>query len=355
MAAKVTLSQPSQLLAAVPALVGFTPTDSLVVITHCGESRRRLGLVMRADLVEPEWYVQLAERLLASALQHRSTGATLVVVGGGERPRAHESLVDTIADVFEPEGIPVLHAVWVPSVATGVEWRCLDGDERCKGRIADPGSSPLAAATALHGKVTYASRDELAATIRRDGRKALTRRAGLIVKRLSEANAGTQKAKADRTVVPITVKRAEPLPPVGVRRLNAVYAAANILCTRKRLPDKELVDVAIALTDWRVRDAVMVPDDPADMPGLHRLWLYLARALPDPHCADAACLLATSAYIEGDGAMAGIALDRALESAPDHRLAGLLDALLAVGLPPKALLRKLKGSAASARRALTAE
>lgn len=351
MVAKVTLSQPAQLLAAVPALVGFIPADSLVVITHLGEAKRRLGLVMRADLVEEGQYVALAERLVISALQHRSTGATLVVVGGGDRQRPHEMLVDTVSEVFHRDGIPVLHAVWTPSVEAGAHWRCLDGDERCKGQVADPGSSPLAAATALHGKVTYASRDELAATIRRDGAKPLARRAALIATRLGD----TTPQPEDRTVVRMDARKAAPLPPLGVRRLNAVYDAANVLCTRKKLADRDLADVAIALTDWRVRDAVIVPEDPADVPGLHRLWLYLARALPDPYCADAACLLATSAYFDGDGAMAGIALDRALESEPNHRLARLLDSLLVVGLPPRALSRKLKGSSSSARRALSAE
>jgi hypothetical protein len=50
-ATRVRLTDPSELIAAVPHLLGFHPRDSLVVISL---DRRRLGMTLRADLVEQE-------------------------------------------------------------------------------------------------------------------------------------------------------------------------------------------------------------------------------------------------------------------------------------------------------------
>ena len=47
-----------------------------------------------------------------------------------------------------------------------------------------------------------------------------------------------------------------------------------------------------------------------------------------------ATLLAVSAWVRGDGAMANIALSRALSADPDYALAGLLSEALAACVPP---------------------
>ncbi|MEU7524675.1 DUF4192 family protein [Saccharothrix sp. NPDC042600] len=48
-------------------------------------------------------------------------------------------------------------------------------------------------------------------------------------------------------------------------------------------------------------------------------------------------LPAMYAYIRGDGALAMIALDRALDARPDHTLAGLLLRAVNRGIPPTEL------------------
>ena len=61
----------------------------------------------------------------------------------------------------------------------------------------------------------------------------------------------------------------------------------------------------------------------------------LSRALPAPWRADALVLLAFSAYVRGDGPLAGISLDAALRCNPDHRMAGMLDQALQSGMRPE--------------------
>ena len=55
-----------------------------------------------------------------------------------------------------------------------------------------------------------------------------------------------------------------------------------------------------------------------------QLWAALVRELPDPEAAEPAALLAVSALLRGDGALANVALDRAEQAWPGHRLTRLL-------------------------------
>jgi hypothetical protein len=50
-------------------------------------------------------------------------------------------------------------------------------------------------------------------------------------------------------------------------------------------------------------------------------------------------LLSFSAYVRGDGPLAGIALAAALDGEPGHRLGGMLDRALQSGLPPEQISR----------------
>ena len=69
--------------------------------------------------------------------------------------------------------------------------------------------------------------------------------------------------------------------------------------------------------------------------GAEHLWAALVRETPDPEAAEPAALLAACALLRGDGALAGIALDRAEQAWPGHRLSRLLRAVWAAGIPPE--------------------
>ncbi|MGH3433043.1 MAG: DUF4192 family protein, partial [Thermocrispum sp.] len=90
----------------------------------------------------------------------------------------------------------------------------------------------------------------------------------------------------------------------------------------------------------KVRDSCLAtaatPDSPLSK-AASRLWQALARALPVPERAEAACLAGFAAYQGGDGAMARIALDVALDANPSHVLSGLLDRALSHGFHPREL------------------
>jgi hypothetical protein len=65
------------------------------------------------------------------------------------------------------------------------------------------------------------------------------------------------------------------------------------------------------------------------------LWAALARRLPEPWRVEPLVLLAFSAYVRGDGPLAGVSLEAALRCAPTHRMAGMLDAALQSGMRPE--------------------
>lgn len=325
---RIRLSDPAELIAAVPHLLGFHPHDSVVLLALHG---RRLGLTLRADLVDLEQTALLAEQMLLPMARQRPTGVAVIVIGGvlssdGDPP--HRALVDVVADVLCDAGLPVVHAAWVAATAEGAQWRCYD-DPLCAGTLADPATTPLAVASVAAGAVTFGKREELAELLNGEDPATLQRRASLI-----------QAADADHPMS------------AGMRarrfaRLEELHQEAA--AGRIELTDHILSQVASALCDHRVRDACLPWCTGSGAVAAERLWLALVRATPAPERAEPAALLALTAYLRGDGALAGLALDTALQACPEHSLSGLLRAALDGGLPPE-ILRTVTGDAAAALR-----
>jgi hypothetical protein len=338
---RIRLRDPGDLIAAVPHLLGFHPIDSLVLVVLHGEDANRVGLTLRTDLPPQDHRAEVVSQLLLPVGQLDATGAWLVVVGGGtadppELP--HHELVTRLGEALNADGIAVVHAVWVAATVAGTGWSCYR-DNCCSGAVPDPSSSPLAAATALAGAVTYASREDLAAQLAPVDELALARRSA----RLELA---VEAAELDRRLAgPAAVGRDL----LAVHRALAEAARGTLL-----LGDEEVVRLAVALADHRVRDACLATADGPNAAMAEQLWLALTRSTPAPERAEPATLLAFAAYLRGDGALAGIALDAAEAACPGHRLAGLLRRALDSGLPPARLTVLAADAAADAARLIEA-
>jgi len=74
--------------------------------------------------------------------------------------------------------------------------------------------------------------------------------------------------------------------------------------------------------------------DPAHVAAHRRLWTDLVRRAQPGYVAAPASLLAVTAWQEGNGALANIALDRALTDTPGYSMAVLLRDALDAGVPP---------------------
>lgn len=304
------LSDPGDLVRNVSAILGFAPVESLVLILV---GRGELQAVLRVDLGEAPGMgtaVQLADLVAGQNVD----GAIAVVVSEkaasssayGKRLLA---LIGHVTDELDRRGSQLFGAVQVDRIAQGGRWSCMDG---CgvAGVLEDPASSVMAAAVVADGRRLYGSREEMAATVAVD-----TGRVAAVARHLDEV---------------------EPVDCVAVAVRSAV-AAMRLVVSGATLSDGESARIGASLVDMRVRDALMNVGGTSDMAAAERLWTLLARVLPEPFRVEALTLLAFSAFLRGDGPLAGVALEAALDDVPDHRMAGMLDVALQSGMRPEML------------------
>ncbi|ADJ44209.1 hypothetical protein AMES_2386 [Amycolatopsis mediterranei S699] len=323
------LRDPAQLLTALPYLIGFRPAKSVVLLGH-RDPGDCPGLILRGDLPRRVHRIRQAQALAQRFAAGSHVGVTLVIVGGRRRPGKpppHAGFVEDLVRALEDAGLPVLHALWTPAIRAGAPWACYRIEE-CAGVLPDPRSTVVAAAATECGTVAFDSREELEALLAPRSPEALARRADQLSRLTSP-----------------------PWP--EATRVNGAASVVRAAFERRRRgdgppTDEEAVLLANALKLPEIRDlclAMAVPPATAGAREAEHLWLTLVREIPPPERAEPATLLGFTAYLRGDGAFAGMALDNALEAAPDHVLASLLKRVLDTGTPPE-VIRGLAAAAA---------
>ena len=98
--------------------------------------------------------------------------------------------------------------------------------------------------------------------------------------------------------------------------------------------DYEIARITVALRDLRVRDDAWARMDPGHSGAHQRLWTDVVRRAQPGYVAAPAALLAFVAWQSGDGALANVALDRALADDPRYSMALLLRQVITAGAPP---------------------
>lgn len=96
--------------------------------------------------------------------------------------------------------------------------------------------------------------------------------------------------------------------------------------------------LAFVLTRLRIRDDAWAQMDPAHREAHRRLWTDLARRAQPGYAAAPASLLAVTAWQSGRGALANLAIDRALADTPGYSMALPLRSALNAGAPPSAAM-----------------
>lgn len=330
---------PADLVAALPVLLGFRPRESLVLVSLGGRSGNRVGLTLRVDLPPPEQARAVAEHAVARLGAADPDGAAVVVVTDSDGASGRRDVARAAAAALEGDGVEVRAAVWARCVEAGARWACF-GTCRCVGALPDPGSTPAVVAAVTTGQVVHADRAEL--------------------ERLVEP---TDPARVHRRDVAL-LRPADGAEPGGQQVSDAVHLAAVAAAVADSaagslvLDDERVLGLAAALVRRPVRDAALVrcaqrsAELAAGLPrgratewaAAETLWAALCRELPDPEAAEAAALLAATALLRGDGALANVALDRADRSRPGHRLAALLRTAATVPMGPVQIRECLLGS-----------
>ena len=100
------------------------------------------------------------------------------------------------------------------------------------------------------------------------------------------------------------------------------------------LNDLTVAMATIALTHLRVRDDAWARMDPEHKDAHIRLWTDVVRRAQPGYVAAPAALLAFVAWQSGNGALANVALDRALADDPRYSMALLLRQVITAGAPP---------------------
>jgi hypothetical protein len=308
------LNRPGVLIAALPAVLGFVPEKSLVLVTV---DRGEMGCVMRVDLSDelPDSLAHIAE--VAAAARPDSAIAVIVDEDGATCRMCNDEyreLADGLTTALAEQGIELLAAHVVDRVAAGGRWHCADGCGNA-GTVEDPSASPLAVAAVLDGRRLYARRAELEGVIE-----------------VSDPARTEVLANVIAACAPDAVER----PDAAAREdIEAAIAAADRVAGATGLGDDELARLAWALTDLRVRDTLYALAVGENADHAEGLWAVLSRTLPEPWRVEALVLLAFSAYARGDGPLAGVSLEAALRGDPTHRMAGMLDTALQSGLRPE--------------------
>jgi len=323
----VRVGSPAALLAVIPYLLGFVPEASVVVI-GLTPPRDRVRVTLRYDLPDPPEADLIAD-LVAHAVGVISSQQLTAAIAVGYGP---EALVTPVAEALRDATLEAgidLHDVL--RVEDGRYWSYRCGDEECcpaAGVPFDPAAHPAAAALAGAKTPVLADRAAVAARVAPTGgiagesMRQATRRAEQHVTRLL-----ARVRKSSRTGAARRMIAAEGLAAVGA--LIATYRGGGRFSS-----DYEIARITVGLRDLRVRDDAWARMDPAHTDAHLRLWIDVVRRAQPGYLAPPAALLAFVAWQSGDGALANVALDRALADDPTYSMALLLRQVITAGAPP---------------------
>lgn len=143
-------TRPGALIAALPAVLGFVPEKSLVLVSL---EDREMGAVMRVDLSKAMDgdLTHLADVAAASGAD--TVVAVIVDADGAACPMCNQDyrdMCDELNAALSAHDMTVYATHVVDRIEAGGRWHCVDGCGAF-GAVEDPMASPLAAAAVLEG------------------------------------------------------------------------------------------------------------------------------------------------------------------------------------------------------------
>ncbi|NMO54452.1 DUF4192 domain-containing protein [Actinoplanes sp. TBRC 11911] len=316
----IIVRSPAELLAVTPYLLGFHPSDSLVVVGL--SPGHQVVFCGRFDLDPP---VSPADAADMAAVVGRQPADALAVVGYGPAGRVTPAVLQ-LTNALQTLGVRLNDAI---RVTEGRWWSYLcEGAQCCPpdGTPCPPPGNAVATQAIFQGQVALPDRKALVAQV-----AAVT---GTARERMAAA---TEQAKQRLTDLYGEDVRAE----AAGRSIRKAGRQAIREAERRHQADRSLTDGEVAwlgalLVDAAVFDHAM--DRSTGDEWRIRLWTDVLRRVDARHVPAPGCLLAHAAWCAGRGPLARVALDRTLQEAPGHRVAGTLDRVLSSGLGPHAVV-----------------
>lgn len=317
--AALRLTEPSELIEAIPYLLGFHPSESLVLVgfVDIAGGRRQVGLCVRVDLPPPELPAEDLAMVTHSMMRSGVTSAVAVVLTSspGERPTDElrwAVLAHTLHTALAAADV-VLDDLLVATAETWWSVSC-ERSDCCppEGRPRANGCSVAAAEATVAGIVALPDRESVAQVLAPCPDRERARLSGP----LGTAEGRLLTLVADKGMQRVRQSELKALLDELDRRGVASGAA-------RTLTPRRAARYAVALTDVGIRDGLWLAIDEGSVHA-DSLMLELLRRLPSPYDAAPLFLFGWNAWRHGNGTLASMAADRALESDPGYTAARLL-------------------------------
>ncbi|GAC58330.1 hypothetical protein GOHSU_37_00260 [Gordonia hirsuta DSM 44140 = NBRC 16056] len=337
---------PDPLLSSVPGLMGFTPERSAVLMAFSPE--RVLLATMRLDLVftaqgRPDRQMRAQVHQLGTIVAEYGAAGVVCVVAddrfdssdlAGEMVRYGSTFRLVERSCRAAGGLSA--GFVLPAFAAGAQWftgwfpECRRGASKppapFAGPVADTGllSDPALSSVALqravyNGRPVLAHRSDLAAILT-PGPHCDSARCRPVTPIVPPAAPGPRDSEGAIRVLEVVRRAAD-----RARGAELTLDCTQVNSLAEALYAVHTRDVLLALAVTELREAA------------EYLWIRLARGLRGRAGAAAATLLGHLHYLRGEGALASVAIERALELDPEYNLARLIDSALYHGMRPSAL------------------
>ncbi|WP_137992873.1 DUF4192 domain-containing protein [Streptomyces vilmorinianum] len=383
---QITLRGPAELADALPFMLGFHPSDSVVLVALHGEHGRFGGRVRLGIPRSPKEWPSTAEHLAECMVDNcarRGTRPDGIVVFLCQDPAPGETgrrvmerlrpFAQRLRTACGALDIPVYEALCI-SDGLYFSYCCPDTTRCCPPGgtpLALTGTSVMAASAAYAGIQVRGSLRDMEARLKPSEtgdderqRKALNEAAAVIVPKILDGPPGVGRAEVRET----TLKLAREVlrryggpggeadgpaqtPPAG--RGRGAGAAERDAADDALIGPEEAAALILGLQDRETRDRAAEWMEGREGAAALRLWRVLARRCVAPfgeHAAAPLTLAGWVAWSTGDEPAAQVALGLAMDADPDYLFARLLHQACNEGLDPESLrscLRQERGSRAA--------
>ncbi|MBE8524219.1 DUF4192 domain-containing protein [Amycolatopsis sp. H6(2020)] len=327
------------LLAAIPALLGFTPTDSLILVAAVvhSDGTARLGRTTRFDLDPamrlPQTVVNHLNRALGDrpvqrligAVVHDSTDTTDLPY----RPQLHE-----LTHRLHQSGFANIELLHLPTFTAGAAWSCYDVADHT-GTLPDPALSPVTTDRVANGNRIYRDRTTFLTQFvpaAADVRDSIATLADPIIEEVQEEELTGDFPRLRRRL----------------DRLDEAVTAATL----GQLPTgvHEIADLIAALSSFLLRNIHLLQSTEERCGAAQSLWLHLWRHAPARYAPTMVALTAVTAHLRKDGSTAGAILQR---DPQPTKLSQLVRQWIADGVEPAAVSADIAAVAQQLRTTLT--
>jgi Domain of unknown function (DUF4192) len=337
-AAKIKVGSVAGFLAIIPHLIGFHPSRSMVVV-GLDARHGRIAVAFRYDLPDPPDRAR-AREIAVHVIGVLKKRQIRTVIAAGYGPG---TLVTPVAESIRTAARGARVALRdLLRVEDGRYFSYVCRDPRCcppEGVPFDGPAHPAATAMAAAGLPACPDRASLAASLapltgaEADSMARATQRA---LRRARDLRA-TSSAGPGRPGRPAGSREADGLRQVTDAGRTAVRDAIAAYRRGGQITEHDqMAWLTVCLADIRVRDDAWARMDPGYRFAHRKLWTDVVRHACEAYVPAPASLLAFIAWQSGEGALANIAIDRALAADPGYSMAHLIGQALDAGLPPAA-------------------